>query len=236
MEKVELEEDADVNARQHGELLPFEQEVIGFLNEPGSRAIHWIYSMAGGLGKSRCASMLVDTFDALVIDPDAAKDALKLIGKHKAKWAMFESKPVLILDLPRTKPTTAKKLYQVLEAIQGSFSDRNGTIQWANLPHVIVFANDRPETGRLSADRLCVHLITAEHELKRVGYVENQLKEEEERQRLLQEQEEEAARSGKPPPRARGVSGAGSSSGADGFHVPALRARTLIQSLTLPLL
>ena len=106
---------------------------------------------------------------------------------------------------------------------------------------MIVFANDTPETGRLSADRLRVRLITKEHELVPQRYVEKELKEVDERHWLLQEQEEEAARTGEPPPRelerrARGVSGAGSSSGADGFHVPALRARTLIQSLTLPLL
>ena len=176
--------------------------------------------------------MLVDTFDALVIGPDAAKGALDLIGKHKAESAMFESNPVIILDLPRTKSVAAVKLYQVLEVIQGAFSDRNGTIKWANLPHVIVFANDVPKTERLSADRLCVHLLTKEHELVPQPYVEKQLKEVEEHQRLLQEQEEEAARSTEPPPRARGMSGASSSSGADGFHVPTLRARTLIQTLT----
>ena len=234
-------EDADANARQHRELLPFEQKVIDFVNEPAGRTILWIYSMIGDLGKSRCCAMLVEMFDALVIDPAAAKDALKLIGKHKAKSALFKSKPVLILDLPRNQPVTAKKLYQVLEVIQGSFSDRNGTIQWAKLPHVIVFANDTPETERLSADRLRVYLLTKEHELVLNLFIEKQLKEVEGHQRLLQEQEEEAARTGKPPPRelnrrARGVSGAGNSSSADGSHVTALRARTLIQSLTLPLL
>ena len=232
-------EDADANARQHRELLPFEKQVIGFVNEPAGRTIHWIYSMIGDLGKSRCCAMLVKMFDALVIDPAAAKDALKLIGKHKAESALFVSKPVLILDLPRTQPVMAKKLYQVLEVIQGSFSDRNGTIQWAKLPHVIVFANDTPETERLSADRLRVYLLTKEHKLVPQRYVEKQLKVVEDKQRLLQEQEEEAAREDKTPPRelerrARGVSGAGSSSGADRFHVPALRARTQIQSLTLP--
>ena len=86
-----------------------------------------------------------------------------------------------------------------------------------------------------------MHLITKEHELVPQRYVEKQLKEVEEHQRLLQEQEEKAAETDQPPPRelerrTRGASGAGSSSGADAFHVPALRARTLIQSLTLPLL
>ena len=69
-------------------------------------------------------------------------------------------------------------------------------------------------------------------------FIERKLEAEEARQSLLQDQEEEAAaQSGNAPPRelerrARGVSGAGSSSGADGFHVPTLRTRTLIQTLT----
>ena len=121
-----------------------------------------------------------------------------------------------------------KKLYQVLEAIQRSFSDSNGSMQWENLPHVIVFANNTPETGRLSADRLRVHLVTKKHELVRQLYIEKELKAEEERQSLLQDQEEEAARTGEAPPRelerrARGASGTGSSSGADGYQVPTLR-------------
>ena len=231
LEPEELEEDAD--ARQIREYLPFERDILGFLNEPGSRAIHWIYSIIGALGKSRFTSELVTLFDALIIDPHAPKGALELIGKQKAKSAKFVSKPVLILDLPRSESVVAKKLYQVLESIQGSFSDSNGTMQWEKLPHVIVFANDTPETGALSADRLRVHLITKKHELVEHRQVMNELEAEAERLSLLQDQEEEAAKSGDPPPRqlerrARGVSGAGSSSGADGHQVPTLRTLTLI--------
>ena len=242
VEEEELEEDADDDVHQRRDYLPFEQDVINMIvEEPGSRSIHWIYSREGNLGKTRLADELITLFDALRIDPGAAKGALELIGKQKEKSATFVSKPVLLLDLPRSEPVAAKKLYKVLEVIQGSFSDRNDTIQWMNLPHVIVFANERPETQRLSADRLRVRLITMKHELVRHRYVDKLLEKERERQRLEQEQEEEAARTGEPPPRelerrARGTSGAGSSSSSsvDGFHVPALRARTLFQSLTYP--
>ena len=97
-------------------------------------------------------------------------------------------------------------------------------MQWENLPHVIVFANERPDIGRLSADRLRVYLITKKHELVQQRYVEKELKAEAERLSLLQDQEEEAAKSGNAPPRellrrASGASGAGSSSGADGYEV-----------------
>ena len=128
-----------------------------------------------------------------------------------------------------------KKLYQVLEAIQGSFSDSNGSMQWENLPHVIVFANERPDIKRLSADRLRVYLITKKHELVQQRYVEKELKAEAERLSLLQDQEEQAAESGNAPPREllRRASGAsGADFRVDGFHVPTLRTRTLIQTLT----
>lgn len=239
LEEAELEPELEEDADDEGHpLKPFEQDIIDLLNGLGSRAIYWIYSLIGAVGKSRFTSVLVTLFDALIIDPHAAKGALELIGKQKEKSAKFVSNPVLILDLPRSEPLTAKKLYQVLETIQGSFSDSNGTMQWKNLPHVIVFANDAPETGRLSADRLCVRLITKEHELVTPLHVENQLKAEKKRQSKLQDQEEEAARTGEAPPRehlrrASGASGAGFH--ADGFHVPTLRTRTLIQTLTLTL-
>ena len=241
LEEAELEPELEEDADDEGCLLqPFEQDIIDLLNGPGSgRLIHWFYSMIGHVGKTRLTSTLVDLYDALIIDPHAPKGALELIGKQKAKSAQFVSKPVLILDLQRTDSVDGPRLYKVLEAIQGSFSDSNGTMLWANLPHVIVFANDIPETGRLSADRLSVRLITREHKLVQPLYVENQLKAEKERQSLLQDQEEAAARSGEAPPRvlklkARSTSGAGSSSGTDGHQVPTLRTLTLIQTLTLP--
>ena len=47
MEEVELEADADDEVHQRRELLPFEQKLINLMDEPGSRAIHWIYSITG---------------------------------------------------------------------------------------------------------------------------------------------------------------------------------------------
>ena len=215
-EQVVMEEEAD-EGQQIIAWRPFQQDILTMVNsEASDRAIYWIYSLQGQVGKSRLATELITLHDALIVDPQKTKGALDLIRKQCDESPKFEANPILIFDLVRSASTDAKKLYQTLETIQGSFSDSDGTQTWQTPPHVIVFANDTPETGRLSADRLRVFLVTREHELLRAKFIEAQLKEEEERLDRLQAEEEEAARTGEMPQRllARRASGAaGSSSG-----------------------
>ena len=113
----------------------------------------------------------------------------------------FAEKPVLILDLGRSASAQVKGLYVTLETILGSFSDKEGTVTWSTPPHVIVFANDTPATGELSADRLHVHLITRKHTLVRAKHIEQELAAHDRRLEELQAQEEAAAESGETPAR-----------------------------------
>lgn len=215
-EQVVMEEEAD-EGQQIIAWRPFQQDILTMVNsEASDRAIYWIYSLQGSVGKTLLAKQLITLYDALIIDPQAAKRALDLIRKQYAESPKFAANPILLIDLVRSASTDSKKLYQTLETIQGSFSDSDGTMTWQTPPHVIVFANDTPETGRLSADRLRVFLVTRTYELQQAKFIEAQLKEEEERLDRLQAEEEEAARTGEMPQRllARRASGAaGSSSG-----------------------
>ena len=181
---------------------PFQKKILKIVEgEADDRAIHWFYSIQGKVGKSRVAKELVERYGALIIDPQKAKGSLELIRVQLEESEAFAEKPVLILDLCRVAKTQVMKLYETLESILGSFSDKEGTVTWPTPPHVIVFANDTPATGRLSADRLRVHLITSEHKLVRAKHIEAKLAAHDQRLKELQAQEEAAAESGETPAR-----------------------------------
>jgi hypothetical protein len=208
---------------------PFQAKILDMANDnPSDRLIYWFYSLQGNMGKSRLVKELIRRNGALHINPNAARKALDLIRKQLSASPQFEVQPILIFDLARAAPTHFKKLYETLETVQGSFSDSGGTVTWSTPPHVFVFANKEPETGKLSADRLRVHLITKAHTLMRASHIEKKLKAEHERLDEQQTQEEEAARSGELPPRlltppesfrsgGAGSSGAGSSGRGGGI-------------------
>ena len=206
-------------------LRPFQTELFRIVNgNADDRAIIWCYSVQGMVGKSYLVNKLVELYDALVLKPGAAQGSIELVRTRKEESAKFSQKPVVIIDLGRSASAQTKKLYETLETIQGSFSDKQGTQTWSTPPHVLVFANEVPETGRLSADRLRVHLITAKYELVRAKHIERPLKEYEARLKEEQALEEAAAESGEMPPRlvaraAAGKGGAGGSGNSDAHHV-----------------
>ena len=206
-------------------LLPFETDILRIVNDDADRrAINWFYSRKGKMNKSRATDRLVEMYDAIVLKPGATQGSIDLVRKKKEESAKFEQKPIVVIDLPRSASTQSNKLYETLETIQGSFSDKKGTLTWSTPPHVLVFANDTPETGRLSADRLRVHLITSEYELVRAKHIETQLEEYDSRLEEEQKLEEAAAESGEMPPRlvaraAAGKGGAGGSGNSGAHHV-----------------
>ena len=187
---------------------PFQKSIIDIVEKPaGDRDIQWVYSLCGKYGKSLLAEDLVKRYDALVIHVDAAKDSLKRIRDHRKKSDTFAQKPVLIIDIPRSKSTHTKPLYTTLETIQGVYGE------WTTPPHILVFANTSPDVDKLTPDRWHVYLITSEYELQPAKHLEKGLSEYDEQLAVLQAQEEEAARTGVTPARLLPERGAAGSSG-----------------------
>jgi hypothetical protein len=205
-------------------LLPFQKKVFEIVDDAANdRAIYWLYSILGDMGKSWLVRQLVKHYKALLINPNAAKGACELIRTHLKNSDEFTSKPIILVDLGRAAASQVTKLYVTLEAIQGCISDTNDTATWETPPHVIVFANDTPAFDRLSADRLRVHLITETYELMRATHVEKQLQAYHQRLRELQREEEEAATSGEMPvrlqARANGSGAGGSGTAVNDGHL-----------------
>jgi len=194
---------------------PFQKSIIDIVEKAADpRAIQWVYSLLGKYGKSLLAEYLVERYDALVIHEDAAKDSLKRIRDHRKASDTFAQKPVLIIDIPRSKSTHTKTLYTTLETIQGVHGE------WTTPPHILVFANTSPDMDKLSPDRMHVYLITSEYVLQPAKHLEKGLEKYDEQLAALQAQEEEAARTGVTPARLLPERGAAGSSGVTSSAPP----------------
>ena len=194
---------------------PFQKSIIDIVEKPANpRAIQWVYSLCGKYGKSLLAEYMCGKYDALVIHVDAAKDSLKRIRDQRKESDTFAQKPVLVIDIPRSKSTHTKTLYTTLETIQGVHGE------WTTPPHILVFANTSPDMDKLSPDRMHVYLITSEYVLQPAKHLKNGLETYDKHLAELQAQEEEAARTGVTPARLLRERGAAGSSGVTSSAPP----------------
>ena len=194
---------------------PYQKSIIDIVEKPANpRAIQWVYSLCGKYGKSLLAEYMCGKYDALVIHVDAAKDSLKRIRDQRKESDTFAQKPVLVIDIPRSKSTHTKTLYTTLETIQGVHGE------WTTPPHILVFANTSPDMDKLSPDRMHVYLITSEYVLQPAKHLKKGLETYDKHLAELQAQEEEAAREGFLPARLLRERGAAGSSGVTSSAPP----------------
>lgn len=119
--------------------------------EPDDRTIHWIWDEYGGTGKSAFTKWLVMKMGAIVCSGKAA-DMKYQIAKMVEKEG--GGPDIVIFDVPRT--STDYISYTGIEEIKnGCFSSPKyeSTMVVTATPHVVVFANCRPEVEKMSQDR-----------------------------------------------------------------------------------
>lgn len=134
------------------ELRGWQQELADALAEPADdRTIRWVYSYAGGTGKSFMASYL------------AASGALVLTGGRLVDMAyIYDHQSIVIFDLARTqapvegRESSLDHIYSFMEML------KNGRLTSTKYesrskvfapPHVVVFANFPPDRTKMSEDR-----------------------------------------------------------------------------------
>lgn len=113
-----------------------------------NRSVHWYWSHSGGVGKSTLASYLVERCNAHCVDGGK-------FGDIYYSYLQSDFPPVFIVDWPRNKEI-ATFPYTVLESLKnGRFLNTKYEAQMCrfNPPHVIIFANEKPDMAALSADR-----------------------------------------------------------------------------------
>lgn len=121
--------------------------------EPDDRTIIWIWEQFGCVGKSAFCKWLCAEKGAIICSGKASDMKFQLMK--------MDIKPnIVIFDVPRSNLEYVS--YTGIEEIKnGCFSSskyESGMVLM-NSPHLIVFANERPETSKMSADRWDIRII-----------------------------------------------------------------------------
>ncbi len=122
------------------------------------RKIHWFWESTGGWGKSILTKYFIDSHKlSCMTIANKTADAFFQIAKYVEENG--EGPDVIICDIPRSSLEYIN--YQAMEKIKdGCFS--SGKYECCevriNSPHIICFANEPPDTSKLSKDRWVVRL------------------------------------------------------------------------------
>lgn len=127
----------------------WQQKVIDLIKtKPDDRSIYWFYDTGGCKGKTKLTKHLILEYDAIVVGGRVG-DALFFITKR-----LQEKKPVKVVCFAIVR--RERMNYIGMEKIKDGvcFSPKyESTMLVFNHPHVIVFANFKPEMDALSLDR-----------------------------------------------------------------------------------
>ena len=142
-------------------LKPFQKEIVDLVaNEPDDRKIHWYYDYNGNIGKSALVKLLCYKYGAVVCagkGSDMKYQIVKYIEKHG------EGPRIVIFDIPRSVIDYVS--YQGIEEIKnGCFASTKyeSDMVIMNSPHLLCFANELPDGGKLSKDRWEIHNLNPE--------------------------------------------------------------------------
>lgn len=140
------------------ELHPWQENIVKLCNEePDDRTIHWFWDSRGNIGKTSLAKYLHYYYGAVLLQGQ---------NRHMLATAMRNPSRIYIIAVTRSpEPMEGERRrpgpavsYQAMESIKDGFymsgfgTEATGMVA-RNSPHVFVFANDPPDTCRLSADR-----------------------------------------------------------------------------------
>ncbi len=140
---------------------PWQQDIIDIVeSKPDRRTIHWYWEGKGNVGKSYIAKYLWLKYDCIIATGKAGDVFnqvllwMQRVNKSKkiSKWK--QSPKLVIVDIPRS--SLGYLNYGALEQLKNGmmYSGKyEGGVVALKPPHVICFANDRPEVMEMSRDR-----------------------------------------------------------------------------------
>lgn len=133
-------------------MYPWQEEVVGLVKEPADdRSINWYWEKKGGTGKSALVKYLVVKYGAIMVSGKAA-DMKYAIQQYVLKHARGPN--IILIDIPRT--SMGYLSYTGIEEIKNGcfFSGKyEGGMVVFNAPHIICFANEKPDKSTMSKDR-----------------------------------------------------------------------------------
>lgn len=110
------------------------------------RTIHWVYDSIGNRGKSRLATHLVCEYGAIELD-----------GKLADMSYMYDSQPIVVIDVARSQSDNINHLCTFAEKLKNGrlvSSKYESCMKVFDPPHVVFFSNSMPPEDVWSKDRL----------------------------------------------------------------------------------
>lgn len=135
------------------ELYDWQREALTLVSsEPNDRVINWFWEDKGNIGKSAFVKLLCVKYNALLLSNKSADmkyGIVKYIEKKK-----FPPK-IIVIDIPRSVDKQFFSYTGVEEIKNGCFfcPKYESEMVVFNSPHMIVFANEEPDTEKMSLDR-----------------------------------------------------------------------------------
>lgn len=113
------------------------------------RTIHWFWESKGNIGKSAFCKYMYITYETKIITTPKSADIVT---------AIEATDKTIIFDFPRCSNPGTFCPYTAIEQIKNGFITdaklkKKARIIVMNSPHVIIFANEPPDTSKLSEDR-----------------------------------------------------------------------------------
>lgn len=137
---------------------PWQKEVLSIVEqEPCDRTIYWFWENKGNVGKSALCKHLVVKHNALIL---SGKSKDMFYGIVKWKESQGEYPRLIIFDVPRSSEGYLN--YSGIEMIKNGlfYSPKyESGMCVGNCPHLLIFANFRPDTSVMSEDRWIVRKL-----------------------------------------------------------------------------
>lgn len=135
---------------------PWQQYVENIIKtEPDDRTVYWFYDINGGIGKSSFCKYLIQKYnDVLCVSSTKSADILTAVN---------DTVKTFIIDIPRVAGDFCP--FNAIEQIKNGMITNGKLLAEAKIitfapPHVIIFANKKPDPFKLSIDRWVIKDLT----------------------------------------------------------------------------
>lgn len=131
---------------------PWQKYVINIINnDADDRLIYWFWELEGCCGKTSIAKYICVNYNAICISGKSS-DCKNGIIQYKKDKGLYPD--IIIFNIPRCNSNHIS--YEALETIKDGlfYSGKyEGGMCICNNPHIIIFANEEPETYKLTENK-----------------------------------------------------------------------------------
>lgn len=142
---------------------PWMKELETILRGPEEhRLIHWIWEPEGCTMKTVFAKMMVTELEHVIVINGKGNDIRHCVAEYLNKHGVHPC--VVLMNIPRVNKDFVS--YEAIENVKDMlfYSGKyEGTMVCGPNPHVLILANDRPETFKMSDDRWKIGRLVDDH-------------------------------------------------------------------------